>query len=685
VSSIPSNLTRVPSVLRNSLSLRQIAQTNAALLRVQQQISSGVDLLRPSDDIVRAAAVSVLDERLERSAQVRRNLSHADSALSTLDELLREANDSVLSARGIASQQATSTVSAAERASQANVVDQIIAGLVATANREGVAGFALGASQPTVRPLESFLGGYRTMSRGPGLTTDLGIPGSVPITLAGGNALTGVSSRVRGTADLDPDLTGDTRLADLGGARGLGIAPGAIQIAIDGGSPLSVDLTNVDTAQDVVSRITAAIRAYETDQGVTVLGPGGVGISGEAFTIDVAAGRTVEFREVGTGSTARDLGLAGDTPMVFSPGQATGLDVAPRLTWRTPVSALAGLAGPLGQMRISNAGRTATVDLSGAATLGDIRNLIEGTNLGVSVRINDLGTGIDVRNEVAAASSQALSISEVAGGGGTAGVLGIRTLTGATRLSDFNFGRGVQIVDGQNDPTTNLPSASLNTDMRITLGDAAGTTIDIDLRPEDMATVQTVIDRINAQAGPQLVAAGLPATALVASVNPVDNGLMLTQDAGFGGSLRAEPLNNSPACEQLGLLKGSYNAGSASLIGEDRARVRVESAFTHLLDLRDALRANDTSGIALAGEGLGTISSSLVETRGLVGGYAQRVEAASTRETDRSVLDERTRSELRDTDFAKAASRFTLLQTQLQAALQVTAAANSRTLLDFLG
>ena len=74
----------------------------------------------------------------------------------------------------------------------------------------------------------------------------------------------------------------------------------------------------------------------------------------------------------------------------------------------------------------------------------------------------------------------------------------------------------------------------------------------------------------------------------------------------------------------------------------------------------------------------------MIETRGMVGGFAQRVEGAITRETDRSVLDESTRSQLRDVDFTEAATRFSMLQTQLQASLRTTALTQQLSILDFL-
>jgi flagellin-like hook-associated protein FlgL len=69
----------------------------------------------------------------------------------------------------------------------------------------------------------------------------------------------------------------------------------------------------------------------------------------------------------------------------------------------------------------------------------------------------------------------------------------------------------------------------------------------------------------------------------------------------------------------------------------------------------------------------------------VVGGYGQLIESASQREADRAVMDETVRSQLRDIDFTEAASRFTLLQTQLEAGLRTTAMASQRSLLDFLG
>ena len=104
-----------------------------------------------------------------------------------------------------------------------------------------------------------------------------------------------------------------------------------------------------------------------------------------------------------------------------------------------------------------------------------------------------------------------------------------------------------------------------------------------------------------------------------------------------------------------------------------------------MIDLAEALRNDDTLGIQFASEKIDEAVERLSQTRGLVGGFAQRVSEETRREEDRKLMDEAMRSQVRDVDFAMAATRYSLLQTQLQAGLSVTAQASRLSLLDFLG
>ena len=684
MSTLPANISRAPNLLFSQLALSNITRANVELFRIQSQLSTGRAINRPSDDPVKGTTIALLDQRIDRSNQRLSNFEHAGTNLGLIDASLGEAGDLVLQAKQVASDQVGLGSDADQRASQAVVVSSLLTGLLNLVNRQSSSGFLFGGSRTSSPPVEEFLGGFRYRGEGPGLFTDLGVGQSVPVTIGPDNALGATSARVRGSVDLNPQLTGDTRIVDLAGARSLGVTPGPVQFSFAGGPVATVDLSGADTIQDLADRLEASIRQYETDNSVTVLGPGGVSFQGGAISIDVdpagGANPALEFFEIGTSVTARDLGLTGEPPTTFTAANPTGGDLQPRLTMLTPVSALGALTAPLGSIKVTNMGRSRVIDLSGAQTVQDIRNLIEGADLGIRVRINEQGTGIDVLNEVAGSKEQAMSIAEVSGSALTATRLGIRSLAGDTRLADFNDGRGVDFVTGSIDPITGLPDPSADVDFTITLGD--GTRVDVDLRPQDMASVQTVLDRINAQAASQGVS--VPGT-FSAGLSDSANGIILSEDPSLGGAITVAPANNSPAAQMLGLLDGTFDPSSATLAGSDHARVRVDNVFTNLIDLRESLENDDTFGMTLAGEQLDASVSRIALNRGLFGGHAKRVQEASRRLEDLVIFDEQIRSKVRDVDFAEAASRFTLLQTQLTAALQSSTAINGRSLLDFLG
>lgn len=676
----PANIGRVPNLLTSQLSLGNLRRTGVSLFDVQTQLSIGRAINRPSDDIVKAATISLLDERLESQAQRYRNLQNAQTSLSQLDTAIGDASDLVLQAKQIASSQVGLGASAEERNAQAAVIDSLIDGLYELVSRDTVSGFLFGGSTPGTQPITRFEQGFLSNSAGAGLRTDLGLSVGVPLTLGADQALGGTIARFQGTAQLPANISGDTRIADLLGTRQLGVTLGEITFASGTGPTQTVDLSTADTVEDVAQLLETAIRDYETTNGVTILGPAGVAFDTQGLTLDLLGPPTnadITFTDSTGNSTARDLGLAFEPTAALTAAAPTTGPLNPKLT---PRSDLAPLTPPaLGSIRVENLGKVVVVDLSTAETIQDVRNAIEAANLGVTVEIDPVERRLIVVNQASAGSDNALSISEVAGNNSTASRLGIRTLDGPVRIDTFNGGRGVDVLSGIANPTTGLLDPALNVDFTITLGD--GQTIDIDLSPDDMVTAQTFMDAVNAQANAQTTAP----TDFQIAINPDGPGFVLQQDPVLGGQITVLRQNNSVAADQLGLEDGSYDPTSATFTTADPSKVRVDSTLSHLIDLRDALRNDDTRGITLAGEQLEVSVARLAESRALVGGYARRIETQLTVEEDRTLLDEQTRSTLRDVDFTEAATQFSLLQTQLQAGYQVTAQAGQLTLLDFLG
>lgn len=670
MTSFPSSFGRAPNYLFTQASLSAINRTNVGLLRVNTQLSSGRDILVPSDDPVRSALISTLDSRLERNNQILKNLGFAGDSLDTLDVALRDAKDLVDQAMGIALEQSSTPTDPATRASQATIIDSLVKSFFTIANRESVVGHVFGGTSPGRPPVELVGNAYRFIGGRGGMTADLGGISDIPITMGADNAIGATSARVEGTVDLNPALTRATRLADLNGARSTGVNTGEIVMRFNAGPPLTIDLTNAVTIGNVNDTITAAIRQYESDNAVTILGPGGVSTAGGAISIDVPAG-DLTFSDLQGSFTALDLGLTDASATPFNAGSPAGADLDPRLSWTSPVSALTGLTGPLGQVSLTTGGKNYTVDLSGAQTLADIRSAFEAGGTGVVVELSEDGRSLNVKTAVAGTRAQAMTIAETAGGD-TATMLGIRTLSGDTRLADFNDARGVRFHE--NEP-----------DFTVTLGD--GFEITINLTSAVTGTVQDLLDAVNSQANAQLTMAGRPTTDFTAQLDSPDNGIVFEQDAALAatGKIGVTRLNNSPAAGDLGLLNATLDPSMARLTSQDRTSVRVDNMFTHLLDLAEALRANDTLGIELAYDKLQTGVDRLNQSRAVTGGYARRVSDETIRQEDRQVLDESMRSQIRDVDYAAASTRFAQLQLQLQAGLSVAAQSQQLTLLNYLG
>lgn len=678
MTSFPTSFSRAPNLIFTQASMNALGRTSYSLARLNEQLSSGLSILRPSDDPIRSATVSILDGRLEHSGQILKNLEFAGNSLGTIDSALGDAKSLIDEAISIASEQLSTPSDAESRRGQATIIDSLVSSLLNIANTESLVGYVFGGTNPLTAPVTAQNGGFRFSGERGGLTAALGAISDVPITIGADNAIGALSNRIEGTVDLDPSLTLGTQLSRLNGARDLGVSTGTIELSYGGGPTVQVDLSGADTIGDVADTIEAALIQYESDNGVTILGPGGVGISGGALSFDIAGGGNLEFFDQQGSFVGADLGLVQNPAVAINAGNPDGSDLDPRLAWTTPITALEGLGGAaLDQIRLQNNGQTFNIDLSSATTLGDIKSAIEGASDGIRVRISEDGTALNIFTETAGTRDLALSIGEVAGGNDTATLLGIRSYALDTPLSVFNDGRGIEIAEGN-------ATESENEDFSITLGD--GFKISIDLRSEDIATVGSLIAAVNAQADAQLTAAGRPTTDFEAQLSATSNGIEFTQDAGIGasGPLTISP-ERSPAAEQLGLLDAELGSGGNTLTSSDRASVRVNNLFTHLLDLAQALRDDDTVGIQIASENMKSSLDELIQSQAVVGGYARRVDEEVLRQENKSVLDESMRSQLRDLDFAQASSRFAQLQLQMQATMSVIAQTQTRTLLDFLG
>ena len=632
----PVNVTRISNNLRTTMLLDSLRRNQVDLFMSQSHIATGRNFVRPSEDPVAAARALDLTQALSRQDQFTSNVQYGDTFLTAADSALTEINTLLIQASAIASQTVSNLTSEAEREAEAEVVTSIRQQLQAVGNRQFNGRYIFAGRDTTSRPFVDALGATAYVGDTGDLIVRPDEGQTAPISMPGSLLFGALSAPISSGVDLTPTLTEDVRLEDLTGAGAQVLRSGMLAFNDVGGAGVfAVDLSTTDTIGGVVDAINAAAKAAGADV-TTSLSDTGLVVR---QTPSGGSGGTVT-RSLAVGPVDQQLTLI------------------PRVTRLTPVAELGQGAGVdlESGLIVSNGANTATVDLSTAKTVQDIINAINNAGVFVRARINDAGTGIEVLNEV---SGTSLSIGE--NGGTTATDLGIRTLTTSTPLTQLNFGNGVTTVSGTG-----------KADLRIVAKNAE--TVDVDI--DGAVTVGDVIDRINA-------AATTAGVAIKASLATTGNGIRIEDATGGTGDLTVALANLSAAPIDLGIQK-TVSGTVKELIGDDVNPTRTQGILGALYDLETALRGADTQGITAAGGRLDTLTADVTRMHAIIGARSQTMATKRTQMEDATTSTQQFLSEVRDLDYAEAATRLQTAMTQLQANLQAGSSVMNLSLLDFL-
>ena len=639
----PGQYSRVSMLMQSNMILNSIRSNSVDLLKAQDQLTSGLKIARPSDAPSEATTIMQLDNKLERFQDFLKNMNFASDIFASADAALGQAVGLVTDAHTLALELASKSGHKAN----ATVINSILNQLVTVGNTSTRGNYIFAGQSATKPPFSQTDNGIEFIGSLDKMTTRVSLDSEIGFSVDGNDVFGAISSRVLGIADLNPDITTDTLLVDLNGGLERGIRKGSIRID-DGVNPaVVIDLSKSVTVGDVINKINA-----EAPSGTTA----SIAADGTSFQITSAAGgANLKILEVGTGYTARDLGIFNSAG---AGATISGQDVDARLTSATPVTALAGGAGIdlTSGLLITNSliGNTNSLDLSTATTMGEILATINQAGLGVRAVINDGESGINIFNQL---SGSQMSIGE--NGGTTAADLGIRSMVGTTPLSELNGGRSVHVT-GQND------DAGV-----IQITDRNGTTYDVDL--STAKTVQDVMDLINAATG----------GAVTAALTTTGNGIVLTNTVGGAGNLSVTTIsaNGYFVAKELGL---DQSVGSDTLTGQDVNRIEPAGVYSHLIALRDAMEAGDQVAINRAGAALEKDLERLINLHGKVGSQMAALEDRKIRTEDNMIAIVRLRSDIRDMDFAEAVTRYQNLATALQANLMAASKMTGMSLLDFL-
>ncbi len=634
---------RIPNTLV-SQRLNQNLQTSQQLLaKLQDQAGSGQKFFVPSESPAAAIRTVVFQRTLERQEQYTTSVQTSTSFLAASELALQSVSDGLNEAKSILLSGSGNTISEAERITLAEDVKSLIQGLVGTANTQFRGRYLFGGSFSESPPLEITDSGA-VQYLGDGLEIESHLDSG--LTLA--NNVDGISAFAAVSepklVDANPALTLQTRIDSLN--SGLGVELGQVTVTVDDGvnqQTATVDLAGARRLEDVQTRLEAAFAAGPITLTVDV-DPA----TNSGLRLTPSSG-TVAVSDLAGSATAAQLGIEAGAAAVINGG-----DLNPRLTLQTELASLNGGTG-IGTtagagLQITQGDQTVTVDLSAANTIEDVFNALHESGLDLVTEIDPTGRGLVVSSRV---NGVDFSIGE--NGGQNATLLGLRTLTGATKLTELDGGLGVPVDDG--------------TPLRIQRRD--GTEVDIDLA--GTKTVQQVLDAINA-ADPGV---------LVASLNAVGNGITITDDDGVSaGPLIVEENAVSSALGIAGQENGTNPA--TPLVGEDRNPQEPPGVFGILVRLENALRTGDQRELNRLQPLFNDEANRFNAVRGEVGAKLKVLETVANRLADRDVQIQNDLSIEFEADLTEIITQTNNLQIALDATLRIAAQTSQLTLISYL-
>ena len=386
-------------------------------------------------------------------------------------------------------------------------------------------------------------------------------------------------------------LHDSTRLSLLNDSNGVQIRDSLddLEISLADGSSLLVNLDGAVSLGDVLDTINAADETKLT---------AAISADGDHIELtDLTSGaETFAVSSVGGGTAAEDLGLTSSA----SGGVITSSRLVAGLKTSLVSSLKGGQLDALGSIQITDrSGATDTVDLSGAETVDDILELINGASIDVVASVNEARNGIVLTDTTGATASHLIVASTDATE--TADLLGIevddavnsidggslnrQTVSEATRLSSLNSGEGIDLGD-----------------FKITDSNGVVTAIDLDTKDNEAQTIGDVIDRINAKD-----------IDVVARINDTGDGILLIDTAGGDGTMTVTEVGNGTTAADLNLLGEAVEVdldgtptyvidgttGSTVTIGEDDTLADVVETINGLDAGVTASIVNDGLGVRL--------------------------------------------------------------------------------------
>lgn len=341
------------------------------MARLQEMTSTGKRINSYADDPRGVGLVRHYESLMEQNAQYQRNINRGrtmveatDTALQELLELLRDAGQVARrEVSGASSTWQTRNVGAAE-------IDGMINQAMTLLNQTVEGNSLFGGFRTDLPPfIKSATGEVLYQGDVNEMLARIGPNTEMVLNVPGSELLGSDLSILGGFGDVAARLATTTSLSDL--SLGEGWEMGTVFFTGSSGVEQSVDLSGAGTIGDVMDLLTTA--------GLTV----GFTSDGRGLEITDPGGGPLTIRDEVGENAATSLGIAGSSET----GLITGTDIRTAPVWGSALVDIESLAAslPLGSIHLEMNGTDLTIDLSGAATLDDIRTTFEAAVTGAGL------------------------------------------------------------------------------------------------------------------------------------------------------------------------------------------------------------------------------------------------------------------------------------------------------------
>ncbi len=343
--------------------LRGTQNNLGEMVRLQEMTSSGRRINNYADDARGVGLIRHYESLLRQNEQYQSNINRSRTIVDQTDTAMQDLLEVLRDAAQVARREVSGASSSWQtRAVSSSEIDGIIQEAMSLMNQSVEGNYLFSGYRTDLAPfIQSSTGEVQYQGDINEMLVRIGPSTELQINIPGSELLGSDRSVLAGFGDLAPRLSTATALTEI--AHGNGWTMGTVMFTGSSGVEQSVDLSGAGTIGDVINLF--------NDAGLNAA----ISADGSHLTVTDPGGGPLTIRDVDGGSTASSLGIIGSSES----GQIAGTDIRTSPQWSTNLASIESMmsAMPLGQIHLGTNGTDLTIDLSGSATLDDIRTAFE--------------------------------------------------------------------------------------------------------------------------------------------------------------------------------------------------------------------------------------------------------------------------------------------------------------------